>query len=332
MREYALSSCLRYPDYEYRGYREAVANYYGLDPDKVVPLNGAAEALTLVVTALKPSVLISIEPTFGDHPFMARGLGVPWVAVPLTPNEDEYELDPSVVYDLPQGVRRGSLVILSNPNNPTGSLARPKVLLEISELLEEGFLLVDEAFIDLSPAEGYSLLGRSPSNVVVVRSLTKPLAVPGLRAGFAYTTDKRVATRLEAARQPWNVNALAALVTTTALGACRREVVAHLREARRVVEEEAGRVKKNLGALGLRVYETKAPYVLVHHPQARHPGLQVELNKRGVHVREAGYFKYLTPYHSRVSIKRREENELLLRVFEEVFRGPRAVWSGEQPS
>ncbi|MEB3806220.1 MAG: histidinol-phosphate aminotransferase family protein [Desulfurococcales archaeon] len=317
----ALDSGLKYPDYSYKEFREAVANYYEIDPGLVVPLNGAAEALQLALTAFKPKTLVSIEPTFGDHGFTATRLGIPWITVPLGRRRGEYVFDPSLVCSIPGGLRRGSLLLLSNPDNPTGSLASPKAIAEIAECMEGGVVLLDEAFMDLAPIDGYSLLGRAPDNIVVVRSLTKSLAVPGLRIGFAYTRDNRLAGFLEAARQPWNVNTLASRITVEALTIHREETRGHIERARGLIRREAAWLGEALASLGVVAYRSMAPFILAYHPQARHPGLQAELNRRGVHVRDASSFTYLTPYHSRVSVRLRRENQVLLEAFKDVLGG-----------
>ncbi len=324
----ALEASLRYPDYEYRELREAVASYYGLDPDGVIPLNGAAEALQLALEAFKPRALVSVEPTFGDHGFTVTGLGIPWITLPLKQQGKRYIFDPSVVCSLPRALREGSLLLLSNPNNPTGSLANPKAVVEAAECMNDGLVLLDEAFMDLAPREGFSLLGRAPDNVVVVRSLTKSLAIPGLRAGFAYTENKRLAVLLEASRQPWNVNTLATTIVVEALAVHSRDTRRHVTKARELIESETSWLRSRLEALGLVAYESWAPFILVYHPQARHPRLQVELNRRGVHVRDASSFTYLTPCHSRVSVRLRRENQVLLEAFEDLLR--RSGWEGSR--
>lgn len=309
-----------YPDYEYKEFKEAIAGYYGLDPEKIVPLNGAAEAFYLALAALRPGTLISVEPTFGDHSLAIAQLGITWVTAPLTQGDSSYMLDPAAVCNLPYNIRRGSLLLVSNPNNPTGSSAPPNIILEVAECMEEGVILIDEAFMDLSPARNSSLLGRAPDNVVVVRSLTKSLAIPGLRAGFAYTENRRIVEALDALRQPWNVNTLAARVIIEALMNLSKDIKRHLDDSKELVLREASWLRARLDGLGLVVYETQAPFLLVHHPRARHPELQRELNKRGIHVRDASSFTYLTPYHSRISVRVRRENELLLRAFNRVLR------------
>lgn len=307
----AVDASLRYPDYEYKAFKEAVSAYYGVDADRVIPLNGAAEAIQLALLALKPKHLISVEPTFGDHGYTVKSLGIQWVTVPLALEGDGYTLDPSLPCGVSRRLREGSILLLSNPNNPTGSLAPPSIIEEIADCLENGLVLLDEAFIELSPG-GASLLGSAPGNVVVVRSLTKTLALPGLRVGFAHAEDARIAALLDSARQPWNVNTLAATVAVEALTTHRLEVENHVAAGLRLVESEIPWLEGRLKSIGVEVYGSHAPFILIKHEGASHPVLQAELNRRGVHVRDAGSFTYLTPQHSRVSVRSRGENQVLV--------------------
>ncbi|MCS7107109.1 MAG: histidinol-phosphate aminotransferase family protein [Acidilobaceae archaeon] len=297
-------SYTRYPDYEYRELREALASYYGLDEEEVVPLNGAAEALNLLVELLRPRAVITFEPTFGDHKAYLRALRIPWITLPL--GRRRFALEAELLCSLPAEVRRGSLVLLSNPNNPTGHLARRE---ELEKALEcSSYLLVDEAFADFT-LDAESMLGRG---AFVARSLTKILAIPGLRAGFLYAP--REARKVDAIRQPWNVNSLAA----AALARFLREgdMRGFVRRSAEVLGREGEFLLSALSSLGLRAFPSAAPFLLAEHA-VPHPLFNSLLAKRGVYVRDASSFHYLTPYHSRISVRLREENVRLV----EAIRG-----------
>lgn len=293
-------SYARYPDHEYRELRRALAEHYGLEGREVIPLNGAAEALNLLVELLRPKALVSFEPTFGDLKVYLRALGIPWITLPLRRHRGEFRLEAELLCSLPRELREGSLVLLSNPNNPTGYLAGRKELERALGCSQH--VLVDEAFAEF--AEGESMLGRG---AFVARSLTKILTIPGLRAGFLYAP--REARRVDAARQPWNVNALAAAALTKFLreGGMREFV----RESAEVLRREREFLFSSLSSRGLRVFPSGAPFLLVEH-SIPHPIFNSMLVRRGVFVRDASSFHYLTPYHSRVSVRLRSENERLV--------------------
>ena len=305
-----------YPDYDYRGLREAIAEYYGVAVESVVPLNGAAEGLSLLVLALKPRRLVTVEPTFGDHALASRALGIPWLAVPYALDGLEYRLDPEAFCGLPKESRRESLVILSNPNNPTGGLASRSSIEELAACLEEGsVLVVDEAFSDFA-GDSESLLGADSDSIVVLRSFTKIMAVPGLRAGFMYTPNARVRTLVDSVRQPWNVNVLVSMALEEVLRerSLLRDFVNRTVE---YVSAERGLLASGLRALGIEVYGSRAPFLLVRQPE-QHPGFNEKLICRGIYVRDASSFSYLTPYHSRISVRSRADNLRLLEAVRDV--------------
>jgi len=300
-----------YPDYEYRELREAIASFYGFSPESVIPLNGAAEALYLAVLTFRPRIAVAIEPTFGDHSALFRATNIPEVSVILRELEDSFALPVdalSVLEKLPEE----SLLILSNPNNPTGLLLRRSDVLKLAERFR-GVVIVDEAFIELSdnPSESVLRDAEASGNLVVVRSLTKTLAVPGLRIGFV-VAPRKLAELLEAVRQPWNMNAIAAYVASRLLKEYSSELSKFLDRSRSVVISERGYLSEAMRALGIRVYSSAAPYILARLPKTRLYELSGCLTEHRVVLRDASSFKSLTPYHFRASVKLREENEILI--------------------
>ncbi len=314
----APGSMARYPSHTLEGAREALASLHGgVESWMVIPTNGAAEALTLLLAALRPARIVVVEPTFGDTRLQAPAMGVEYEPVAMERAGQGFRIPLNSVC---REARQGSLVMLSNPNNPTGHLEPPERLLELAECLEArgSLLVVDEAFIRLSDEPEASLAGRAPGNVIVVSSLTKDLALPGLRLGYLVAHDPRAAERLEAARQPWPLNSLAALAAE-ALALHRRELEAYLARARGIIRHSRTLLARGLEALGLEVYESRAPYILARHPGTPHPGLNSALHRRGFHVRDASSFHGLGPEYSRVSVRLPGEVEELLDALAEVL-------------
>jgi|GEM_PF-173256 len=312
-----------YPDYDYSNFREAVASFYGVEPGGVVPLNGAAEALNILLLCLKPRVLVVAEPTFGEHRCLAGIAGVSYVSVPYREVGDSFEFP---LEDVIRAVKARdadtSVVLLSNPNNPTGACAGLNELEELLNALQNSLVAVDEAFVELSTTCG-SLLGLASSyeNLVVLRSFTKGLGVRGLRAGFLYTSSRRLAKTLDTCRQPWNLNSIASYAIAKVLSDRRRDVSDYLRRSAEVVEVERAVLAEGLAELGVVVYRSHAPFVLVRHSKVDARESLRRLWGRGIAVRDASSFPYLTEYHVRVSVRLRENNVQLLRAYKELGIG-----------
>ncbi len=279
----------------------------------MIPLNGASEGIPLLLEALRPRRLLVVEPTFGDNALEAGAAGVEYTPVALELRGDSWLLDPDSLCMMPPDTLRGSLVLMSNPNNPTGLHVPPEGVEALAGCLGErgAWLVVDEAFVRLSRRPDWSLAGRAPPNTLVLGSLTKDLAMPGLRLGYLVAHDRRVASLIDSARQPWNVNSIAAAVGE-ALAAYRREFDSYLQAARGLIVGEAPRILDSLKRLGLRAWWGGPPYILVYHPARRHPLLGEILDGMGVHVRDASSFHGLGPEYSRISVRLPGENSLLL--------------------
>ncbi|HID40941.1 MAG TPA: histidinol-phosphate aminotransferase family protein [Pyrodictium sp.] len=306
---------LRYPHHNYHELRDAITMFHGVEQEEIVVSNGAAEALVLLPLFLRVKRLVVAEPGFGDHAVQAPAAGLELVRVVMPRNGAKgFTLDADSIV---KAVGERAVVVISRPNNPTGYLAPRDLIVDAAwRLAAKGsWLIVDEAFIDLSP----KAKPLEPSEgLIVVRSLTKTFATPGLRLGYVHA-ERRLARRLDAARQPWPVGSLTACAYTRLLTDKRSRD--YVQRGRSIVEEEAQRIQRAMERIGLRAYPTRAPFILVEHSQLPHPLMQRKLMSHGVYVRDASSFYGLGPGYSRVSIRTPGENDVLLRALESVLNG-----------
>jgi histidinol-phosphate aminotransferase len=283
-----LDALATYPDE--RPAAEAVASRHGRDPSEVVLLNGAAHGFALIAETLRPGRPVVVHPQFTEpERALAAATGRPAEQAVLS---DPYTLD---------GWAPGAadLVVVGNPTNPTGVLHRRATL---RALCAPGrVVVVDEAFMDFVAGEQESLAATRDDNLIVVRSLTKILAVPGLRVGYLLAPAPLAAT-LRERRPAWPVNALA-------LAAAR---VAALHPQRLVPIAE--RARRDRAALhqalatalpGARIHPGAANFVLVALPDgADGAAVARELRDRhGIAVRPAHTFPGLTRRHIRLTAR-----------------------------
>ncbi len=324
----ALTECVeggaafRYPDYEYVGLREVLSGWYGVDADLIVPVNGAAEALSLLPVGLRVKALIALEPTFGDHECLARALGFELRRVlyrGLGGSGFVEPPDPQEVVSAARKARKPCAILASDPNNPTGAPLGMKWVEEVWEDLPEGtYLILDLAFKEFS-AEGLSLKAfEGMEGVAAVVSLTKTLSIPGLRAGFVYGC-RCVAEALNLVRQAWNVNSLADCLTRKVLAEFGGRVREFIEMSRDVLASERAWMRSKLLKAGLAVPESDAPYLLIHHPAETSVRVFKEMLRRGYCVRDASSFYGLSNYYTRVAVRLREDNEGLVRALTEVL-------------
>ncbi|MCT0210604.1 MAG: threonine-phosphate decarboxylase [Cyanobium sp.] len=219
----AAGTALRdYPDRSYSRLRSAIAAHHGIDPAAVLPGNGAAELFTWAAReAAEAGPSLLPEPGFADY---RRALAC-WDGaiepLPLPPPFPSTQLPAgrhgaqpawACPAPFPAPAGPGAALWITNPHNPSGQLWDRRSL----ELLLDRFALVivDEAFLPLVPdGERHSLvpLVADHPQLVVIRSLTKLMAIAGLRLGYAVAAPARL-QRWQEWRDPWPVNGLAAAV------------------------------------------------------------------------------------------------------------------------
>jgi histidinol-phosphate/aromatic aminotransferase/cobyric acid decarboxylase-like protein/adenosyl cobinamide kinase/adenosyl cobinamide phosphate guanylyltransferase len=284
----------RYPDE--RAATAALAARHDRDPDEVLPTSGAAEALWLLPAGLRPRLAACVHPAFTESEAALRAHGVP-VARVLRDPASGFALDPAAVPE------QADLVVVGNPASPDGTLVPAGALLALRR--PGRVLVVDEACMDLVPGEPATLAGGRLPDVIVVRSLTKALAIPGLRAGYALGPPALI-ERLRAVRPPWSVNALA-LAALDAACAHPHELAAI---AERVQAERAD-LERRLAALpGVRTWPGAANFCLIEVDDG--PAALAALRAQRIAVRPAASFPGLHRGHLRLTARGPAENERLL--------------------
>lgn len=274
----------------------ALAAVHGRSPDEVVPTNGAAEALWLLGPALRPRLAACLHPAFTEAEAGLRAHGVPVTRVLRDPDAD-FAIDPAAV------PAEADLVVIGNPASPSGTLAPAAAVLALRR--PGRTLVVDEAFLDLVPGEPGSLAGEALTDVVVVRTLTKSLAIPGLRAGYALAAPS-TANRLRGARPPWSANALA----LTALAAAAAHP-AELAAAAERGQAERLDLERRLDELpGVRRWPAAANFVLIE--VADGPAALARLRAAGIAVRPAASFPGLGANHLRLTARDAVANARLM--------------------
>jgi histidinol-phosphate aminotransferase len=283
-----LDSLAAYPDE--REAAEAIGARHGRDPGEVVLLNGAAHGFALIAETLQPERPVVVHPQFTEP---GRAL-----AVTGRPPRDAVLSDPYILEGWTPG--DADLVVVGNPTNPTGVLHRRATLRALQA--PGRVVVVDEAFMDFVADERESLAAAAEDdNLIVVRSLTKILAVPGLRVGYLLAPPP-LAARLRDRRPAWPVNALA--LAAARVAAQHPERLAPIAERARQ-DREALHEALTTALPGARVHPGAANFVLLRLPDGAHgPTIARELRDRhGIAVRPAHTFPGLTHRHLRLTAR-----------------------------
>ncbi|WP_280234376.1 Rv2231c family pyridoxal phosphate-dependent protein CobC [Nocardia cyriacigeorgica] len=277
----------RYPSAEDElAARVAVAARHGRRPDEVLLLAGAAEGFAML-PRLTPRRAAVLHPSFTEPELALREAGVAVMRVVLAP---PYVLDPARV------PADADLVVLGNPTNPTSVLHSADT---IHELRRPGrVIVVDEAFADAVPGEPESLAGEHLPDVLVLRSLTKTWALPGLRCGYMLGAPDLLA-RLAHGRPHWPLGALQ-LEAFVATAEPRAVAESRVRAERIALDRDA--MIDRLTGLGIAVQTpASGPFLLLQVEGGGH--LRKHLADNGIAVRRADTFPGLDADHLRVAVR-----------------------------
>jgi histidinol-phosphate aminotransferase len=263
----------------------ATAARHGRTPDEVVLLNGAAEGFSLIARALGANRPVIVHPAFTEPERALREAGFTPAQTILT---EPFLLDSTAVPG------DADLVVLGNPTNPTGALHPAKA---VQALCRPGrTTVVDEAFMDFVPGQAGTLAAERLPGLIVVRSLTKVLGIPGIRAGYLLA-EPAVATRLRVAAPKWPVNSIALSVIEVA--------PAHIEHFERVAASTHKRRESLAARLeaidGVRVHPGHANFLLLELDDAAAAHRRL-LDEHGIATRPCWAFPGLDGRHLRVAV------------------------------
>ena len=278
-----------YPDRRQEAPLAGACAFLGL-PEKCLLLTGGGiEAAAITADLLNANHVIA-QPAFQEYGHLCR---------------DCCDVERSRLSDY--APKPGECLWLCNPNNPTGDALPREAVLALLARMEAagGRLVVDEAFIDYCPEHSVRDLVIDHPALVVLGSLTKVLAIPGVRLGWLAAHPSVI----EKARErllPWRLNCVAAAVAAALPG--------HDEDFRRIRALNDRRRADFAGALeglGARVYPSDANFLLCDFGRDMRPGIE-RLREQRILVRPCGMFPGLTHRHVRLCVRTEGENERLV--------------------
>lgn len=304
----------KYPDPDYVELRESIGKYNNLSQNEIIVGNGATEILFLYMRAMQPKKTVVVAPSFAEYRRALESIGSEIIYYPML-EENNWKLDiERFINEVPQC----DLVVICNPNNPTGSFVSLEDIEKINSTLKKrGIkLFIDEAFIEF--IKGWeSLTGvlLKSKNIFVMRALTKFFAVPGVRLGYGITYDSEVLEKMNQCKEPWSVNTFAELAGKTMLWDRKyiEDAEKWIDEEKKWFYEESQKIKN------IKTYPTNTNFILVKLLKYNSKEVRDKMIEKGVVVRDASNFQYLDERYIRLAIKNRENNKKVLKALEEVM-------------
>lgn len=302
-----------YPDRNYSSLKSALAKYCNVSADYFLVGNGSTEMISVLIHTRHPQKALIIAPTYSEYERELSLIGC---------TLDEYVLQESNDFqlnfeDFSNYMKNGKyeLVILCNPNNPTSSaltVSQIRTMLEICKM-NHSFLMIDETYVEFTDdINKYTAMSLLPEydNFIVLRGVSKFYASPGMRFGYAATSNQELHQAFLKLQNPWSLNSLAAFA-----GEIMFFDTAYIEKTRTHILSEKNRMTKELSTIsGLKVYPSHANFVLVKLliPNVTSYDIFDFLMKKGLMVRDCSSFECLDGEYFRFCIMDTEENNRLL--------------------
>jgi threonine-phosphate decarboxylase len=299
LQEYVFSqwpSVSRYPEVLAESLAARIAAHHGVAPAQVLVSSGTTESIYLVAQAWAGRRSTVLTPAFAEYEDACRLHGH---ALHFLPWED-LGANQALASDL---------VFICNPNNPTGSVLAPGLLPALLAQNPATVFVLDEAFIEFTVSiESAIPLLASFDNLLIMRSLTKAYAIPGLRLGYVVASAALVA-QLSRHKAPWAVNALA-----VAAGHYLFENYAQVQlPLAQLLAEKATLVAALTQNPGFDILPSRTHYFLARTRRGTAAELKHWLlDQHGLLIRDASNFRGLTPAHFRIGTRSPADNQLLL--------------------
>ena len=303
-----MESIRTYPEPEPYSLEKVLAKRFHLSSEEVCVTNGATEAIYLIAQTFRNQISAILMPTFSEYADACRMHGHRVSSLYQLPKEQDG-------YRLPDDVR---MLWLCNPNNPTGTVAGKEYMRGLIEHNPQVCFIIDQSyeFFTLCPLFSPAEAAEYP-NVLLLHSMTKRYAIPGLRLGYV-TGSSGLLERLRTNRMPWSVNRLAIEAGLFLLENDVPEpvdVAAYLQETARL-----GKALKAVG--GLDVWDTQTHFMLVQLRMGKASALKEYLaGEHGILIRDASNFAGLDERFFRIATQTPEENDRLVAAIEEFMAG-----------
>ncbi|MFW6294805.1 MAG: threonine-phosphate decarboxylase CobD [Halanaerobium sp.] len=311
-----VSKIENYPEINSKTLKKLIAAKHRLAAEQVTVANGAAEMIYQLNKVLRPKRVLVIDPTFSEYELAAESAGAEINHFKLT-EEDDFILNPEA---LKQNLsRKIDLLFICNPNNPTAQLIKTAELETVIKKAAEKDIrvVVDEAFIDfLTEPEKYTAINllKNYDNLIILKSMTKLFAIPGLRLGYALT-NKNLSEELESKRDPWSVNYFSQLAGEI-IFSNQQEIADYVKLSRKKIAAERKYLYQKLNQFEkLKVYQPTTNYILINILKTDYSSQQLkdELARSAILIRNCDSYQGLQDNYIRVAVKSREANKILIK-------------------
>lgn len=308
----AIDKVERYPDITYYDLKNSIALYENIEAENIILGNGAAEVIFNIARGIKPKNALLIAPTFIEYEDALRSIDCNVNHYILN---NEFNIDNNFINMINKDI---DILFICNPNNPTGVLTSKEFIIKVVEKAKtcETTVIIDESFLDfLENKQDYSVIDlvKEYDNLIVLKSLTKFFAFPGIRIGYGITNNKDYISKINKVSVSWGVNTVA---TFGAIAAVKEK--GYIKESIEYIKREKDFLYKELETFEkLKVYYPSVNFIFFKYLDKH--DLKEKLLQKGILIRDCSNYIGLKSGFYRVAVRTREENERLIDVLRKVL-------------
>ena len=294
-----------YSDPDCRGVRERLAALYGVEKENVIVTNGSDEALNFAFMAYTDRGAIFPDISYGFYKVFAQLYGISARQIPL---KDDFTIDPTEYYGAD-----GAMVVIANPNAPTGLTLPLEAIENIIRNNPDGIVVIDEAYIDFG-GESAIPLTKKYDNLLVVQTFSKSRSMAGARLGYAIGNAALIAdlNKLRCSTNPYNVNRL-----TLAAGEAAIDTQSYYDDNCKKIIATREKTAAALREMGFTVTDSRANFLFAKTDRMSGGDLYRALRERGILVRHFDAERIAD--YNRITIGAPEEMDALLAAVRDIL-------------
>lgn len=306
-----------YPDPNYYNLKNSISEYCNCNIKNIVLGSGATELISSFIEIVNPKKSVLLSPSYSEYEKELNKVNCE-IHKFFSKKENKFKVDVDEFIDY-ININKCDLVVICNPNNPTGFAFTKN---EIKKILENtnAFLMVDETYIEFTDTQTYSSthLVDNFGKLFVIRGTSKFFGTPGIRLGYGLTCNSQVQDSIENHIDLWNINTLASVMgevmftdvdfinTSSSILKCEREFL--LRELSSIED--------------LEVYHSDGNFILsqIKTKKITASKLREDLIEKKFIIRDCKSFEGLDEYFFRICTLSHDDNVLLIESLKDIFK------------
>lgn len=309
----SLEEVGNYPDPLCRDLRRAISDGSGILEKYILAGNGASDLIYRLMYSLRPKKAVILAPTFAEYEQALQAVGCHITYYQLQ-EENQFEVGVDILDSIDDDT---DIVVVCQPNNPTGKTCQNSILNSILKKCEQvnAVFMIDECFTDfLKDEQDFSMVDfvAENKNLFILKAFTKMYGLAGVRLGYCYCSNVDLLEKMSRAGQPWGVSTVAQRAGKVAVYQTE-----YVKEVVCLIEEQRLYLTNKLKQLGFTVFEGSVNYILFKTDLLQ---LDVQLAERGFMIRDCSNYIGLSKGYFRIAVKNYCDNKGLIETLEDILK------------